>query len=276
MLLERLRNLGIGFETASVSFTEGVPTIVMIHGAGGRSQVWQNQIYPMKHSVNALALDLPGHGKTVGQSMPHVSEYARWLGRTTGALFQYPVFLMGHSLGGAIVQETAILFPDLIKGIILAATGPRLPVAPTFLQGLLNNFEETVDTIIHYAYADGVKPSMVKEGARLMKGAGAKVVYDDFLACDRFDLCKDLVNIKPACLIVCGDKDKLTPPPLSRVLNESIKGSTLRILPGAGHMVMIESHEAFNQCVLDFVLSAETIQVAQGNKGIDKKTVTAQ
>jgi len=254
VVLEKLRDLNIGFETASVSFTEGVPTIVMIHGAGGRSQVWQNQIHPMKHSVNALALDFPGHGKTAGQSMTRISEYARWLASTISALFTYPVFLMGHSLGGAIVQETSILFPDLIKGIVLAATGPRLPVDPAFLEGLLNNFEETIDTIMHYAYADGVDPSIIKEGARLMKGAGSKVVYNDFLACDRFDRRKDLANIMHACLIVCGDKDKLTPPALSRVLNKSITRSTLRILPGAGHMVMIEDHDAFNQCVLDFVL----------------------
>jgi pimeloyl-ACP methyl ester carboxylesterase len=254
MIRAKLEELKIGFKMGTEQFSEKKPVLVLIHGAGGRSQVWQSQVYPLKDTLNTLALDLPGHGKTYGQSKDHIEAYAHWLGDILSSLFQAPVFLMGHSMGGAIVQETALLYPKLLKGMILAGTGPRLQVAPMILEGILNRFEETIDTVIHYAYASGADRSMRIEGARIMKAAGATVVHDDFVACDRFDRRKDLGNINLPCLIVCGEKDKLAPPTLSRMLHESIMDSTLKILPSAGHFVMIESYKAFNQCVRDFVL----------------------
>jgi len=262
MILEELKSLKIGFKMGSEQFSEKKPTLVMIHGAGGRSQTWQGQIHPLKDSLNTLALDLPGHGKTDGQSKNRVDEYAHWLGEMLDVLFQEPVFLMGHSMGGAIVQETALLNPKLLKGIILAGTGPRLQVAPMFLDGFLNRFEETIDTVIKYAYASGADRSMLIEGAKIMKDAGVKVVHDDFVACDRFDRRKDLGDINLPCLIVCGEKDKLTPPALSRVLHESIRGSALEVLPSAGHFAMIESYKEFNQSVRNFILESQVLEEA--------------
>ena len=254
MVFAKLEDLKIGFKVGRERFSEKRPTLVMIHGAGGTSQAWQGQIHPLKDSVNTLALDLPGHGKTAGQSKNRLDEYAHWLGEILDVLFQEPVFLMGHSMGGAIVQETAVLFPKLLKGIILVGTGPRLQVAPMFLEGFLNKFEETVDTVINYGYTSGADQSMLMESAKLMKEAGPNVVYNDFVACNQFDRRKDLENINLPCLVICGEKDKLTPPALSRTLQEYIRSSVLKILPDMGHFAMIENYKAFNQCIRNFVL----------------------
>lgn len=251
---KKLNDLGIGFKSSSGSFTEKRPILVMIHGAGGSSQIWQNQVHLLRDSINTLALDLPGHGKTGGQSKSNINEYAQWLGEILGALFQENIFLMGHSMGGAIVQETALSDPTLLKGIILVSTGPLLRVSPVFLEGFLNNYEETIDMVVGYAYASGADLSMIKQGATLMKEAGPEVLHDDFMACNMFDRRKDLEKINQPCLIVCGEEDNLTPPALSKTLHQSIHGSILRILPSAGHMVMVESFKTFNQCILDFIL----------------------
>ncbi len=253
MLFDKLRDMDIGFEAGSGRFDENRPTLVMIHGAGGGSQIWKNQVNRLDDSVNTLALDLPGHGNTGGQSKALVEEYSRWLRKILGDMFYKPVFLMGHSLGGAIVLETALLFPELLKGIVLVGTGPLLRVAPVFINGFLDKFEETIDMVIGYAYASGADLTLIREGAKLMKEAGAEVVHDDFMACNSFDRRKELKNINLPCQIICGEEDKLTPPALSETLNRSIRKSVLTILPSAGHHVMIETYEAFNRRVEDFV-----------------------
>lgn len=257
MVPNKLKDLAIGFEAGSQNLTEKRPTLVMIHGAGGRSLIWKNQIRPLNDFMNTLALDLPGHGKTAGQGNSLVDEYSQWLGSILGALFNEPVFLMGHSLGGAIIQDVALRYPNLLKGLILVGTGPVLRVAPKFLEGFLKKFEETVDIVVSYGYASGTDPSLVSEGSAFMKEAGAQVVYNDFLACDRFDRRRDLEKINLPCLVVCGEEDKLTPPALSEILVKSIKKSTLKILPSAGHNVMIENHKEFNRCVKNFVLKTQ-------------------
>jgi 3-oxoadipate enol-lactonase len=252
---EILKSMKIGFMEGPGGYREAVPTLVMIHGAGGRSRIWQNQLRFLKGEINTLAVDLPGHGETPGPGKDTIDDYTNWLEDLLTRLELKAPFLMGHSLGGAIVQEAALRFPEQLGGMVLAATGPHLPVAPPFLEGMKNRFEGIVDTIIEYAYAPGADPVLIREGARLMKESGATVVHDDFLACDRFDRRKEISSVQMPCLIICGEEDKLTPPALSKGLNHSISGSRLVLLPSAGHMVMIEAFRAFNQALQEFVLA---------------------
>ena len=257
MILQDLKNAGVGFEAGFKEFQENRPTLVMIHGAGGRAQVWRNQVHLLKSSLNTLAVDLPGHGKSIGNARGTIDEYATWLMEMLQDFFPDPPFLMGHSMGGAIVQTAAVEKPALMKGIILAATGPRMGVAPAFLEGLLNNFDNIIDTIMNYAYAPEVDPRFITEGAVLMREAGSTVVHGDFMACNRFDMRDRISKIALPALVLCGDKDLLTPPMLSEKLSGAIERSRLGMVPLAGHMVMIENPKVFNQTVLDFILEAE-------------------
>jgi pimeloyl-ACP methyl ester carboxylesterase len=82
------------------------------------------------------------------------------------------------------------------------------------------------------------------------------MVHGDFAACNRFDVRDRIAQITLPTLILCGEKDQLTPPSLSQKLNKAILKSRIYIVPSAGHMVMIEDPKAFNQRVLDFILEA--------------------
>ena len=252
-LHKKLEDLKIGYLMGDEGLKQGRPTLVMVHGAGGRAQIWQNQIFLLDKRINALALDLPGHGHTAGNGRSHIFEYAQWLVDIVEKIFDYPIFLMGHSMGGAIVQEVAVTSPHCLEGLILVGTGARLKVAPMFLDGLLNNFEQTLEAVMGFAYAPETPRSLIEQGKEIMISAGSNVVYNDFLACDRFDSRQALAQIHKPCLVLCGDKDKLAPLKLSQALIEGIEGSTLKIIPDAGHMVMIERYVETNEAVQDFV-----------------------
>jgi pimeloyl-ACP methyl ester carboxylesterase len=253
-LHKKLEHLKVGYLMGDEGLREGRATLVMIHGAGGRAQIWQNQIVSLDKTINVLALDLPGHGNTKGDGRSLISEYAQWLVDTMKTIFDHPIFLMGHSMGGAIVQEVAITSPHILEGIVLVGTGARLKVAPMFLDGLLNNFEEILETLISYAYSSRTDKSIIEEGLRMMKASGSRVVYNDFLACDRFDTRQELAQIHLPCLVLCGSEDKLAPAKLSEALREGIEGSVLKMVPNAGHTVMIERYKEMNQAVQEFIL----------------------
>jgi pimeloyl-ACP methyl ester carboxylesterase len=253
MIYDELNRLGIGYDTGRDDFDSSKPTLVMIHGAGGCSLNWQNQTSPLKDSLNTLALDLPGHGQTKGPAMNSIEQYAHWLGHLLETQFPDPVYLMGHSMGGAIAQETALNQGKSLKGIILAATGPILKVAPFLLEGFDKNFEETVDMLSGFLYTANADKNLVKDTAKIIKEQGAKTVLGDFSACDLFDRRNDISEISMPCLIICGEEDKLTPPSLSKKIKERIEKSRLVVLPSAGHMVMMETPDLFNQSVLPFL-----------------------
>ena len=88
MLLQALEKAGIGFEAGFKNLESNRPTLLMIHGAGGRAQVWRNQVYPLKASFNTLALDLPGHGNSAGQAKETIGEYAQWLMKILDTFFR--------------------------------------------------------------------------------------------------------------------------------------------------------------------------------------------
>ncbi len=252
-LYKKLEDLKIGYLMGDEGLKEGRPTLVMVHGAGGRAQVWQKQIVLLDKTMNVLALDLPGHGNTVGDGRSHITDYAQWLLDVIKAIFDHPIFLMGHSMGGAIVQEVAITSPHILEGILLVGTGARLKVAPMFLDGLLKNFDEILETLISYAYGPGTNKAIIEEGLRMMKASGSRIVYNDFLACDGFDSRQELAQIHSPCLVLCGSEDKLAPPKLSEALKEGIEGSVLKFVPNAGHTVMIERYKDVNQAVQNFI-----------------------
>jgi 3-oxoadipate enol-lactonase len=70
---------------------------------------------------------------------------------------------------------------------------------------------------------------------------------------NRLDSTDGLIEIKVPSLVVVGENDALTPPELSRKMHEHIGGSRLVVLPEAGHMSNLESPEAFNGALAEFL-----------------------
>jgi alpha-beta hydrolase superfamily lysophospholipase len=54
-------------------------------------------------------------------------------------------------------------------------------------------------------------------------------------------------------LVLCGARDRLTAPDLSRQLSDMIVGSRLQIVPSAGHMLPLEAPEVVNRAIAEFV-----------------------
>jgi pimeloyl-ACP methyl ester carboxylesterase len=156
-------------------------------------------------------------------------------------------------MGGAIVQTLALTYPEAIRGIVLVATGAKLKVLPMILNGIKDNVEETVRKINQFAYSQKASSDLIERGVSSMMQCPPEILNGDFLACDRFDLMKEVEKIDLPTLVLCGDEDKLAPVKYSQFLQSRIKGSKLEILPHAGHMVMIESAGDFNKKIGEFI-----------------------
>jgi len=156
-------------------------------------------------------------------------------------------------MGGAIVQTLALTHPEVMKGIVLVGTGARLKVFPMILEGIRNNFEETVRKIVPFTLSPKAPSELIERGINEMLRCRPEVLDGDFLACDRFDIMKEVERINLPTLILCGDDDQLTPVKYSQLLHSRIKGSKMEVLPDAGHMVMMESSQAFNEKIREFI-----------------------
>ncbi len=229
--------------------------VLFIHGAGGGQYTWSYQKGFFEKQFNPIVIELPGHGESGEEGEEEIGRYAEHVRTFLKTLGLQKVFLVGHSMGGTIVQTLALTHPEMIKGIVLVGTGARLKVLPMILDGIKNNFEETVKKINQFAYSQKASSDLIEKGVSTMLQCRAEVLYGDFLACDRFDFMNEVGKINLPTLILCGDDDQLTPIKYSQFLQSRIKGSKMEVLPNAGHMAMMESPQAFNEKIGEFILT---------------------
>jgi pimeloyl-ACP methyl ester carboxylesterase len=227
--------------------------ILFIHGSGWNTHMWYSQRDYLKSSMEVVLVDLPGHGESPGIGFDSVGEYRDKVYKMIREHDFGKCYVAGHSLGGAIAISLSLAYPDMLKGVILIGTGARLRVLPQILEGIINDKENTVRDIGELAFSKKT-PSALKGQAiyETMKCKG-EVVYNDFCACNRFDVMDTVNSICVPVLIICGTDDALTSPKYSLYLHEAINGSRLAFIDDAGHMVMMEKPMEVNRAIEEFV-----------------------
>ena len=252
-LFEVFKANGVDFEPGRHNVDHGFPNLLMVHGAGGNARAYLGQLSGIKNA-NPCAVSLPGHGATPGPGMDSISDYATWL---SGLIEQggKKVILLGHSMGGAIAMQCALNFPGLVQALVLVATGARLRVFPSILEGIKEDFFNAVREIIRFAYAENARPQWLVTGTNEMISVGPEVLYGDFNACDHFDISASLKSITCPTLLLYGGEDRLTPPKYGSFLAEQLPNASLRVIPGAGHMVFVENSVELNRAIDEFCLS---------------------
>jgi pimeloyl-ACP methyl ester carboxylesterase len=213
--------------------------LVLIHGAGGNLMHWPGDLRRLP-DCTVYALDLPGHGGSAGHGRDQIVAYAEVVRAFVEALTLPPCVLVGHSMGGAIALEFALCYPGRLAGLVLVGTGARLDSALGLSSGILNDFAATVEMMAIWAHGDHVDPNTLRLYARRLRELDPQVTYGDLLACDRFNRIDDVARIAVPTLVICGTADRMTPVSYSTYLADQIRGAQLLILPGAGHMVMLE------------------------------------
>ena len=234
--------------------TEKNPSLLFIHGAGGNGEIWEEQgvFFEGKHSV--FRMDLPGHGGSGLRGEDRISAYTEWVRLSLQRLFgEGPFVLIGHSMGGAIVLELALSPPAGLQGIVLVGSGAKLAVTRAIFQMLKEDPEAFFESIGQYAFSSAAPVSLRERFVRMTRTCPLPVIYNDFQACDHFDVRSRLPEIKLPTLVLCGEEDQLTPVKYSRYLHENIVSSRLVLIPHAGHMVMAEQPDVLSRATKAFL-----------------------
>lgn len=218
------------------------PALLLIHGAGGSRLSWPPEL---RRRPGVYGLDLPGHGRSDDQGFDTLEQYADWVKNFVVENELSSVVLCGHSMGGGIAQLIALRHPPWLSQLILVGTGARLRVHPMILEGIRKNFKETVRLSVRWSFGPGAPTKLIEQTQRELLKTDPSVLHRDFLACDRLNIMEAVCQIDVPTLIIAGSEDQMAPPKYSEFLHQQIKGSRLVIIPGAGHMVMLEKTAEF-------------------------------
>ena len=240
---------------------KGLP-LILIHGFLGSSKMWEPQINFFKDHFRVITPDLPGFGKSnKAKSHNTIQSIANLLIDLLGEKKIDKFHLLGHSMGGMIVQDMATKSGEKISKLVCYSTGPR---------GAMPGRFETIDQSRENLKKKGLE-IMAKNIAKtwFIKGEDAKyfdicidagkqtsteVADNSLVAIKNWNGVDTLKNIKNETLIVWGDQDKSYNLEQIQTLENNIENSKLIIFKNCAHNVHLEEPDQFNKVIKDFLL----------------------
>jgi pimeloyl-ACP methyl ester carboxylesterase len=241
----------------------GRPTILFVHGAGMDHSVWPLQGRHFAYrGWNALAPDLPGHGRSGGALRPSIDALADWLWELIRALALDSVTLVGHSMGALVGLETAARHRRKIARLALLGAAPKMPVHPALLDAAGRPEPLAAELICdwgfgpagHFGGHQAPGSWMMGHAMRLLTGTAGPVLHTDLAACDAYEGgAAAAARLRCPALVLAGEFDRMAPARQAARLAEAIKGARFVALPACGHMMMVERPDATLDALIEFV-----------------------
>lgn len=247
--------------TANHPLDAARPTVVFIHGAANDHSVWALQSrYFAYHGWNALAIDLPGHGKSGGAPCSSIGASAAWLVRLLDAAGVRQAALVGHSMGSLIALETAARHPQRLTKLVLIGSVVPMPVSEALLDASKANDHVAYDMINVFSHSAAAQMGgnrvpgmwMMAADLRLAERSAPGVLHADFSACNAYqDGLQAAQGVQCPALLILGKRDLMTPMKAARDLAAHLPDVKTVALEGTGHALMAEKPDE----VLDHLVS---------------------
>lgn len=246
------------------------PDLVMIHGWGLHSGIWDSVMPLLEPHVRVTRVDLPGHGRSdwsgggglddmVAAVAEVVPDNAVWL---------------GWSLGGLLAMRATVRPEVGVKALITVASSPCFVRRPgwqsallpsllqTFAAELEQDYQRTLDRFLALQVRGSEQATSVLKSLRSvmqMHGephpaglrAGLDILADS-------DLRASLPSIDCPVLLLAGERDTLVPPAAVQATRELLPDARLTVLPGAGHAPFISDPALFAQTIKAFLTELDT------------------
>ena len=235
--------------------------LVLVHGYLGGSAQWQDQIDAFSLTHDVIAPGLPGFGQAAHLPGPaRIVDFADAVMDCIDALRIGRFTLLGHSMGGMIVQNIAVRHRDRLEGLVLYGTGPlglmpdRFERIETSMARLeVDGVSATADRISATWFQNGIAASGYAATRDIARLAHPQAAQSALMAMRDWDGRDALAHINMPCRILWGDQDRSYRWPQVHALWNGIPGAELATIPGASHAAHIEKPLLFNSIVRDFL-----------------------
>ena len=239
---------------------KGFP-FVFVHGYLGSSKMWNFQKEFFSKHYRVIIPALPGFGESHNvKSLDSINKMARQIIDLLDQKNIDKFNLIGHSMGGMIVQEITKLIGNRVNKLICFATGSIGEIPGRF---------ETIDETREKLKKDGIEVSFSRVPKKwfvkgdkdknyflcknAIKDVSLEAADNALIAMKNWSGKEDLKNIKNETLIIWGDKDTSYNFDQVDTLKKNIKNSRLEIFKDCAHNVHLEQPDEFNNLVQKFI-----------------------
>jgi pimeloyl-ACP methyl ester carboxylesterase len=233
-------------------------SVVLVHGAGASSAIWMMAMARIARAAHVVAVDLPGHGPSPlpegGAAALSLTAYRDAVGALAGTLCLGPSVLVGHSMGALVAMEAALAWPDKVRGLVLCAAAPRLPVRDELLALIRGEPARVPAWMAEHALSPRAKPAVRRGFVAAGLVTAPEVTLADFEAARAADLGARVRSLTCPVLWLDGADDAIVGPTAGRP-------GDARRLEGVGHLVPIEAPAA----VAEGVAAVTSMAVSAGD-----------
>jgi len=248
--------------TGGRPFDPALPAVVFVHGAALDHSVWQFQArYLAHHGLAALAVDLPGHGRSPGAVRTSIEALADWVAGFIEAACLERAHVVGHSMGSLVALDAAMRHPERVAKLALLGASVPMPVGEAFLAAAKDDSPAAFDMQAVWGHARlsalSASPvpgaSLALAGRALAARAHAGVQFADLAACHAYAPTLEAIRaLKTPTLVVAGRRDQMTPLRAGQALAKEITGARLVALD-CGHSAMDEAPRATLEALRAFL-----------------------
>jgi len=244
----------ISFITGRWPFDSSLPTIVFIHGSGSSKKFWKAQVQGLSENFNTIAIDLPGHGESNSSGMDSIEDYSGCVERFISEINPPSPVPCGLSMGGAITLNMLLNNNIDFKAGIIINSGAKLKVMPAIFDLIKNNYRGYISSIPSIGASHSTDISKLADVINDAEKSSPDVVYNDFSACNKFDVTGKLNSISKPVLVLTAEEDKLSPQKYGKFIADNITGSSHVHITSAGHFSPVEQPEKVNEAISEFIV----------------------
>ncbi|MFS4581223.1 alpha/beta fold hydrolase [Phaeobacter sp. C3_T13_0] len=235
--------------------------LVMVHGFMGGSAQWAGEVAQLSQIREVIALDLPGFGANNHLApIDTIGGFADWMIAELNSRGVQVFDLLGHSMGGMIVQEMARKAPDRIKKFVLYATGAKgvLPgrfetIAESKMRARSDGAQATARRIAATWFQHREEAVGYARCAAIAEHASLEAILAGLDAMQNWSGETELCNFTQETLVIWGDRDRTYAWEQTALLWRTIQKAQLAVVPGCAHAIHLEKPKLFAALLRDYL-----------------------
>jgi pimeloyl-[acyl-carrier protein] methyl ester esterase len=242
------------------------PPLVLLHGWGLNSSVWDSIVPALARDFMVMRIDLPGHGAS---PWPPEFHDIGSLAKALAPALPSRCSLLGWSLGGMAALDLALTLAGRAERLVLVSTTPRFMRAADWPHGLPAEAVESFAALLETDYEATVREFLGLQAKgdeharatlrelRQKLIAGGQPRLEALRAglgiLRTADLRDRLPRVAVPTLVIAGEYDRMTPPGAARELAANIHGARLELIARAGHAPFLSHAGDFCRAIMAFL-----------------------
>jgi 3-oxoadipate enol-lactonase len=244
------------------------PALLLFHSLLSDRASFDAIVPKLSKSHRLIVPELPGFGgsKAVGGGLAAVAD--RMAEVVEDAAEGRETIVLGNGYGGFVALQMAIRHPAIADRLVLADCGAAF--SPAGREAFRNmaaaskakGISAITDVAMRRLFAPDFQsqhPDLMSDRREAFLKTDPDVLQEACAALAELDLRGELSEVKVPVLVVVGEQDEATPPPMSLELAALLPNARLKVIPGCAHVPQLQAPEVFLETIGDFVAAVHPV-----------------